>query len=54
MRINMAEEADAQLTLLHVVEIPRVLSEEPTMPAIDISRIREAAATDGPAASCRS
>jgi nucleotide-binding universal stress UspA family protein len=44
--INMAEEADAQLTLLHVVELPPVLFEEPTMPALDLSRVREAAATD--------
>jgi nucleotide-binding universal stress UspA family protein len=44
--IDMAEEADAQLTLLHVVELPPVLFDEPTMPALDLSRIREAAATD--------
>ena len=44
--INVAEEADAQLTLLHVVEFPPVLTEEPTMPAVDLSRVREAAASD--------
>jgi nucleotide-binding universal stress UspA family protein len=44
--INMAEEADAQLTLLHVVEFPPVLIEEPTMPAPDLTRIREAAVAD--------
>jgi nucleotide-binding universal stress UspA family protein len=44
--INMAEEADAQLTLLHVVELPPVLLEEPTVPALDLSRAREAAAAD--------
>jgi nucleotide-binding universal stress UspA family protein len=41
--INMAEETDAQLTLLHVVELPLVLSQEPT---VDLPRIREAAAAD--------
>jgi nucleotide-binding universal stress UspA family protein len=44
--INVAEEADAQLTLLHVVELPPVLFEEPTMRALDLSRVREAAAAD--------
>jgi nucleotide-binding universal stress UspA family protein len=44
--ITMAEEADAQLTLLHVVELPPVLVEEPTMPPIDVSRVREAAAAE--------
>ena len=42
----MAEEADAQLTVLHVVEFPPVLNGEPTMPAPDLSRVREAAAAD--------
>ncbi len=41
--ITMAEEADARLTLLHVVEIPLALSEEPTVLDLDLSRIREAA-----------
>ena len=45
--INMAEEADAQLTVLHVVEFPPMLNEEPTLPAVDLSRLREAAASDG-------
>ena len=45
--INMAEEADAQLTVLHVVEFPAMLNEEPTLPAVDLSRLREAAASDG-------
>jgi nucleotide-binding universal stress UspA family protein len=44
--INMAEEADARLTLLHVAEIPLVLSEEPTVLDLDLSRIREAAVAD--------
>jgi nucleotide-binding universal stress UspA family protein len=44
--INMAQEADAQLTLLHVVEFAPVLAEEPTMPALDLSRVRAAAAAD--------
>jgi nucleotide-binding universal stress UspA family protein len=46
LAINMAQEADAQLTLLHVVELPPVLSEAPMMPAPDLSRVREAAAAD--------
>jgi nucleotide-binding universal stress UspA family protein len=46
LAINMAQEADAQLLLLHIVEFPPVLSEEPTMPALDLSRVREAAAAD--------
>ena len=45
--INMAEEANAQLTVLHVVEFPPILNVEPTMPAVDLSRLREAAASDG-------
>lgn len=40
---KMAEEADARLTLLHVVEFPVVLSEEPTVVDVDLSRIRETA-----------
>jgi nucleotide-binding universal stress UspA family protein len=40
--INMAEEADARLTLLHVVEIPQVLSQEPTVLELDLTSIREA------------
>jgi nucleotide-binding universal stress UspA family protein len=44
--INMAEEADARLTLLHVVEFSPALSEAPLMPVPDFSRVREAAAAD--------
>lgn len=44
--IHMAEEADAQLTLLHVVELPVVLNQEPTVLDLDLSRVREAAAAD--------
>jgi nucleotide-binding universal stress UspA family protein len=44
--INMAQEADAQLTLLHVVEFQPVLTEAPMMPAADLSRVHEAAAAD--------
>ena len=44
--INMAEEADARLTLLHVVEFSPPLSGVPLMPTTDLSRVREAAAAD--------
>jgi nucleotide-binding universal stress UspA family protein len=44
--INMAEEADAQLTALHVVEFPLVLVGEPAAPVPDLSRLREATAAD--------
>jgi nucleotide-binding universal stress UspA family protein len=44
--INVAEESDAQLTVLHVVEFPPMLTEEPTMSAVDLLRLREAAASD--------
>jgi nucleotide-binding universal stress UspA family protein len=44
--INLAEEADAQLTLLHAVEVPAVLIEERTMPALDLSRVRDAVAAE--------
>jgi nucleotide-binding universal stress UspA family protein len=43
--ITMAEEADAQLTLLRV-ELPAVLSQEPTVVDVELSRIREASTTD--------
>jgi nucleotide-binding universal stress UspA family protein len=43
--ISLAEEADARLTVLHVVELPHVLSEEPAALDIDMSRIHEVAAT---------
>jgi len=39
--INMAEEADARLTLLHVVEAARGLGEESMAFAVDIKRILE-------------
>jgi len=41
--INFAEEADARLTLLHVIELPQALSEEPTAIDVDMPRIREEA-----------
>jgi nucleotide-binding universal stress UspA family protein len=44
--INLAEEADARLTLLHVVELPRVLSEEPTAVDVDIPRLHGSAAAE--------
>jgi nucleotide-binding universal stress UspA family protein len=44
--INMAEEADAQLTVLHVVEFPPVLVGEPAVPVPDLSRVREATVAD--------
>ena len=43
--ISLAEEADARLTVLHVVELPHVLSDEPAALDIDMSRIHEAATT---------
>jgi nucleotide-binding universal stress UspA family protein len=46
LAINMAEEAEAQLTVLHVVEFPQMLIGEPNVPAPDLSRIREAAASN--------
>ena len=44
--INIAEEADARLTLLHVVEIPPVMSQEPAALDIDLPRIREMVPAD--------
>jgi hypothetical protein len=41
---NMAEEADAQLTLLHVVELPNIVTDEPAVLDVDFSRIRDATA----------
>jgi nucleotide-binding universal stress UspA family protein len=43
--LDLAAEADAHLTLLHVVELPPVLIDEPTTPDL-LSRVREAAAAD--------
>jgi nucleotide-binding universal stress UspA family protein len=44
--ISMAEEADAQLTALHVVEFLPVMVGEPAVPVPDLSAVREAAAAD--------
>ena len=44
--VNMAEEADAHLTLLHAIETPSVISPEPAAIEIDIARIRDAAVTE--------
>jgi nucleotide-binding universal stress UspA family protein len=41
--ITMAKEADAQLTLLHVIETPSIISPEPAAIEIDFARIREPA-----------
>lgn len=41
--INMAEEADAQLTVLHVVELSPLLIDEP---GLDFPRLREAASAE--------
>lgn len=43
--INLAEEADAQLALLHVVEIPPIFIEEPA-PALELDRLREKVIAD--------
>ena len=39
--INMAEEADGQLKLLHVTEMPAALTQEPFVTDAELSRIRE-------------
>jgi nucleotide-binding universal stress UspA family protein len=44
--INVAEEADARLTLFHVVELPPLLTQEPPIVDVDLARVREAAAAD--------
>jgi nucleotide-binding universal stress UspA family protein len=44
--INLSEEADGQLTLLHVTEMPAALTQEPFVVEDEIARIREVAATD--------
>jgi nucleotide-binding universal stress UspA family protein len=46
LAIDMAQEADAQLTLLHVVEFPPLLSEGATRPVPDLSGARDAAVTE--------
>lgn len=44
--ITMAEESDAQLTLLHVTEMPAALTQEPFVVDVELSRVREAAVND--------
>ena len=44
--LNLAEEADAHLTLLHVIEMPPELRENPLAPEFDIDRIHAAAEAD--------
>lgn len=44
--LNLAEEADAHLTLLHVIEMPPELREYPLAPDFDVDRIHAAAAAD--------
>jgi len=44
--LNMAEEADAHLTVLHVIEIPPELRENAVAPDFDVDRIRAAAEAD--------
>jgi nucleotide-binding universal stress UspA family protein len=46
LAINLAEEADGRLTLLHVVEFPVVLSQEPAVMDVDFSRLRRAATAE--------
>jgi nucleotide-binding universal stress UspA family protein len=41
--LNLAEEADAHLTLLHAIEMPPELRENPLAPEFDIDRIHAAA-----------
>lgn len=41
--LSMAEEADAQLTVLHVIEVPPELQQPPTSPDYDVDAIRAAA-----------
>ena len=41
--VRVAEESDAQLTLLHVTELPAALTQEPFFLDVDLSRVREAA-----------
>lgn len=44
--LNLAEEADAHVTLLHVIEMPPELRENPMAPDFDIDRIHAAAEAD--------
>jgi nucleotide-binding universal stress UspA family protein len=41
--MTLAEEADARLTVLHVIEVPPELSENPLAEGFDVARIRAAA-----------
>jgi nucleotide-binding universal stress UspA family protein len=44
--VNLAEEADAHVTLMHVIEMPSVISPETAALEIDAARVREAAVTE--------
>jgi nucleotide-binding universal stress UspA family protein len=44
--VNLAAEADAHLTLLHIIEMPPELRENPMAPDFDIDRIHAAAEAD--------
>ena len=44
--VSVAPLISTAVTLLHVAEIPLVLSKEPTVLDLDLSRIREAAVVD--------
>jgi nucleotide-binding universal stress UspA family protein len=44
--INLAEEADAQLTVLHVSELSLALAQEPFVVDVELSRMYEAAADE--------
>lgn len=41
--MSMAEESDARLTVLHVIEVPPELRENPVSPEFDVDRVRAAA-----------
>ena len=44
--VNIAGEADSRLTLLHVIEMPTVISPEPAAIEIDLARTRSAAVAE--------
>jgi len=44
--LNLAEEADAHVTLLHAIEMPPELRENPLAPDFDVDRIHAAAAAE--------
>jgi nucleotide-binding universal stress UspA family protein len=44
--VNIGGEADARLTLLHVIEAPSVIGPEPAALEVDLAGIREAAVTE--------